>query len=133
MFFFNNLSIKSKMTLIITLTSCAALLLACSGFVAYELFSFRNNLVLELTTLAEITGKNCAVALSFNRPSDAEGTLSNLSGESQIIAAGIYKDGKIWARFPAALQDAATGIPAPDEVPLRLRSPPRGADSGCPR
>ena len=55
---FRNLSLKIKMTLIITLTSCAALLLACAVFVAYELHSFRGNLVLELTTLAEIGALN---------------------------------------------------------------------------
>jgi signal transduction histidine kinase/CheY-like chemotaxis protein len=104
---FRNLSLKIKMTLIITLTSCAALLLACAVFVAYERFSFRNNLVLELTTLAEITGKNCAAALSFNRPDNAAETLAHLSAESQIIAACIYKDGKVWTRFPRTLQDAA--------------------------
>jgi signal transduction histidine kinase/CheY-like chemotaxis protein len=104
---FRNLSLKIKMTLIITLTSCAALLLACAVFVAYELHSFRSNLVLELTTLAEITGKNCAAAVSFDRPDDAEKTLAHLGGESQIIAAGIYKDGKVWARFPKTLKDAA--------------------------
>ena len=69
---FRNLSLKIKMTLIITLTSCVALLLACAAFVAYELHSFRSNLVLELNTLAEITGKNCAAAVSFDRPDDAE-------------------------------------------------------------
>jgi len=63
--------------------------------------------VLELTTLAEITGKNCAAAVSFDRPDDAEKTLAHLGGESQIIAAGIYKDGKVWARFPKTLKDAA--------------------------
>jgi hypothetical protein len=105
MTFFKNLSLKIKMTLIITLTSCAALLLACAVFVTYELFSFRHNLVLELTTLAEITGRNCAAAVSFDRPDDAEKTLAHLRGESQIIAAGIYKGGKIWARFPKTLKD----------------------------
>ena len=93
------------MTLIITLTSCAALLLACAVFAAYELFSFRSNLVLELTTLAEITGRNCAAAVSFDRPDDAEKTLVHLGGESQIIAAAIYKDGKLWAKFPKTLED----------------------------
>ena len=102
---FRNLSLRIKMTLIITLTSCAALLLACAVFAAYELFSFRSNLVLELTTLAEITGRNCAAAVSFDRPDDAEKTLVHLGGESQIIAAAIYKDGKLWAKFPKTLED----------------------------
>src|SRR6266478_6238218 len=99
---FNNISIKSKLTAIIMLTSCIALLLACAAFVTHELFTFRNNLVQELSTLAEITGKNCAAAVSFNRPDDAENTLANLTGEKQLMAACIFREGKVWARFPQA-------------------------------
>src|SRR6266478_6423748 len=113
---FKNLSIKSKMTLIIMLTSCIALLLACIAFVAYELVTFRGNLAEDVSTLAEITGKNCAAAVSFNRPDDAEKTLANLSGESQIMAACIFREGKVWARFPQAL--------------TRSELPERAANSG---
>ena len=108
--FFKDLSIKRKMTWIIMLTSCIALLLACAAFVTYELFTFRSNLVQELTTLAEVTGRGCTAALSFNAPGmaeDAEKTLANLSGESRIIAACIYKDGKIWAKYPRTLDDSS--------------------------
>jgi signal transduction histidine kinase/CheY-like chemotaxis protein len=98
---FKDLSIKSKMTCIIMLTCCIALLLACGAFIAYELFTFRNNQILELSTLAEVTGKNCNAAVNFERPEDAERTLANLvSGESRIRAACIYAKGKIWARYP---------------------------------
>src|SRR3989442_9789900 len=102
---FKNISIKSKLTVIIMLTSCIALLLACAAFVAYELFTFRHNLVLELSTLGQITGKNCAAAVSFNRPEDAEKTLANLSGERKLVAACIHKEGKVWARYPRTFQD----------------------------
>ena len=97
---FQNLSLKGKMTAIIMLTSCIALLLACAAFVGYELFTFRANLVAEMNTLAEFTGKTCSANINFSRPDDAESNLSNLSGESRIVAAAIYKDGRIWARFP---------------------------------
>jgi signal transduction histidine kinase/CheY-like chemotaxis protein len=100
---FNNLSLKVKMTLIITLTSCAALLLACAIFVAYERFSSRKNLVLELTTLAEVTGRNCSAAMLFELPGDAEKVLANLRGQSHIVAACIYKEGMLWAKYPPAL------------------------------
>ena len=97
---FQNLSLKGKMTAIIMLTSSIALLLACAAFVGYELFTFRANLVSELNTLAEFTGKTCSANINFNRPDDAESNLSNYSGESRLVAAAIYKDGKLWARFP---------------------------------
>ena len=104
---FKDRSIQSKLTSIIMLTSCIALLLACAAFVGSEVFTFRSNLVSEISTLAEITGKNCAAAVSFNMPADAEKTLANLSGESQLMAACIYREGKIWARYPQTLKDDA--------------------------
>src|SRR2546422_138811 len=109
MSFFKNLSLQRKLTAIIMLTSCIALLLACAAFVGYELFTFRSNLVSEMSTLADITGKRCTVALSFNAPGmadEAEKTLADLSGDSRILAACIYKDGKVWARFPKTLKDS---------------------------
>ena len=45
---FKNLSLQRKLTAIIMLTSCIALLLACAAFVGYELFTFRGNLVTAL-------------------------------------------------------------------------------------
>src|SRR5437867_1807271 len=53
---FHNLSIKSKVTLIITLTSLIALLAACGILVVYELISDRNIMVRQLAMLAEVTG-----------------------------------------------------------------------------
>src|SRR5258708_4251589 len=106
---FKDLSIKSKMTAIIMLTSGITLLLACAAFVGYEMFSFRQSLVSELSTLAEITGKNCVGPMNFETPEGGESVLANLSGESQIIAACIYKDRKVWARYPPSLDVA--GLP----------------------
>ena len=104
---FHNLSIKSKITAIVMLTSCAALLAACIVFVSYELMTFRATMVRQLSLLAEITGKNCAVPVSFDQPADADPTLANLSIEKEILAAGIYRDGKIWAKYPKGLPDDA--------------------------
>ncbi|HWY74411.1 MAG TPA: hypothetical protein VN281_02275, partial [Verrucomicrobiae bacterium] len=92
---FQNLSIKSKITLVATLISCIALLLACAALITYELFSFRAGLVSEISTLAEITGKDVTVPISFERPEEAELVLAHLSSEKQILAACIYKDGKL--------------------------------------
>ena len=102
---FAHSSIKRKLTSIIMLTSCIALLLACSAFVIYERSSFRNDLVSQMSTLAEITAKNCAATLTFDRPENAQEILLHLAGDKQILAACIYKDGKIWAKFPQGLQD----------------------------
>ncbi len=104
---FKNMSIKSKLTWVIMLTSCVALLIACGAFVAYELFTFRKALVLELSTLADVIGKNSAPSLTVGMPSAAEKVLSSLSAEKQIIAACLYKDGRIWEKYPKERKDQA--------------------------
>jgi signal transduction histidine kinase/CheY-like chemotaxis protein len=113
---FHNLSIKSKITSVVMLTSCIALLLACAAFVAYESLTFRASMSAEMKTLAEITGKNCWPAIRINTPDDADAILANLASEKQILAACIYKDGKVWAKYPKASPDSAfPGNAAPGE------------------
>jgi len=114
MIFFRNLSIKRKITSVVMLTSCIALLLACAAFVGYELLTFRATMVSEMSALAGITGKNCEVPVSFDRPEEAENTLANLSTERQVLAACIYRDGKVWAKYPKGMSDAA--FPAKPDV-----------------
>lgn len=100
MFPLKDLSIKGKMTAIIMLTSCLALLGVGTVFVAYELFTYRKTMVRELSTLADITGENCIPALSFGNLNEAEKLLATLSRESQIVGACIYQEGKIRVRYP---------------------------------
>jgi signal transduction histidine kinase len=100
-----HLSIKGKITAVAMLTSGVALLAACGVLVAYEVIEFRKTLVMDMSTLAEITGKNCVVPTSLDRPDEAENILANLSTEKQVQAACIFKDKKIWARYPKNLAD----------------------------
>ena len=112
---FQQSSIKRKLTAIIMLTSCVALLLACAAFLLYERASFRADLVSQMSTLVDITGKNCAASLNFDRPEDAQRTLANLRSELQILAACIYKDKRVWAKFPADLKnESLPPLPARD-------------------
>ena len=50
---FKDLSIKRKLTLLMMLTSCAALLLACLGFMTYELVTMRQTMAQELAASRE--------------------------------------------------------------------------------
>jgi signal transduction histidine kinase/HAMP domain-containing protein len=96
-------TIKRKQTFVIMLTSCAALLLASTGFVAYEVVTFRRTLTRHLETLAQVLGNNCTGALDFNDRQVAEEVLSALRVEPDIVAACIYsKDGRIFATYSAA-------------------------------
>src|SRR5437870_12574518 len=96
---FKQSSIKRKLTSIIMLTSCIALLLACAAFVIHELSSFRSNLVSHMSTLDEIVANNCDATLNLDRREDAEKTLATVKGKGKILATCIYKGGRVWASF----------------------------------
>jgi PAS domain S-box-containing protein len=97
---FRKLSIKRKQTLIILLTSGAALLLACAAFAMYEVAIFRKAMVRNLSTLAEIVGDSATAALEFNDVKVVDETLSALKAEPDIIGAVVYtKEGEVFAVY----------------------------------
>ncbi len=98
--FFKRASIKRKQIWIMMAITTVALLLACAGFTAYEVITFRSAMVQNLSTLAEIVGDNSSAALDFNDSKSAEESLAALHAEPHIIGAAIYnKDGKLFASF----------------------------------
>jgi PAS domain S-box-containing protein len=99
------MSIKWKQMLIILLTSTVALLSACAIFVAYDVVSFRKEIVKKVSVLAEAIGNNCTGAIEYNDPKTAEETLSALRAEPSIVLACVYtRDGAVFAVYkrPAA-------------------------------
>jgi signal transduction histidine kinase/CheY-like chemotaxis protein len=82
------------------LVSGAALLLACAAFIAYDLVSFRDGMVHNLSIQAQVAGSNSVSALLFNDPHSAENTLSALKVAPNIVSAGIYTlDGRPFAKY----------------------------------
>jgi hypothetical protein len=76
---FCDYSIPRKLAWMNLLVSGTALLLACGAFVAYDLISFRESMVRNLSIQAQIVGSNSVSALLFNDPQSARKTLSALS------------------------------------------------------
>ncbi len=98
--FFWNMSIRRKLTLIITLTCTAALLLAVVAFVAYEVHAIRRMMVEELTANAKIIGANSRAALMFEDQQAAEATLVALEAKPHVVTACLYdKTGKVFATY----------------------------------
>ena len=83
-------SIAKKLTWMNMLVSGAALLLACAAFMGYDAVTFRQTIVRNLSTQAQIIGSNSASALLFNDPQSAENTLSALQAAPDILSAVIY-------------------------------------------
>jgi signal transduction histidine kinase/CheY-like chemotaxis protein len=82
------------------LVSGTALLLACSAFFVYDLYTFRAGVVHNLSTEAQVIGSNTISALVFNDPHAAETTLSALKGSPSIVYAAIYTpDGQPFAGY----------------------------------
>src|SRR2546421_2175992 len=97
---FRNISLKRKQTLIIMLTSGAALLLASIAFFSYEVIAFRREMVVNLSTLAQIIGNNSTAGLDFNDSKAVEETLSALRAERHIVGAAVYaRDGRVFAFY----------------------------------
>ena len=100
MFNIQNYSISKKLTWMNMLVSAAALLLACAGFCAYDLYSFRDALVRNVSIQAQIIGDNTASALLFDDPHSAEKTLSALAANRHLVCAQIYThDGQPFATY----------------------------------
>jgi signal transduction histidine kinase/CheY-like chemotaxis protein len=97
---FRNYSISKKLTWMNMLVSGAALLLACGGFCAYDLYSFRDALVRNVSIQAQIIGDNTGSALLFDDPHSAEKTLSALGANRHLTYAQIYTaDGQPFAAY----------------------------------
>ena len=97
---FRTTSIKRKQTLIIMITSGAALLLACLAFTVFDYITFRRDMVGDLATHAQIIGNNSSAGLDFNDPKGVQETLNALGADSYIRGAVVYtKDGQVFAVF----------------------------------
>jgi len=93
-------SISKKLTLMNLLVSAAALLLACAGFCAYDLYSLRTAVIGNVSMQAQIIGDNTVSALLFNDPHSAEKTLSALRANPNLMYAQIYTyDGQPFAGY----------------------------------
>lgn len=97
---FRKAPIQQKLVLLIMVITTCTLLLACAGFTTYEIITFRASMVVNLSTLAEITGNNAAGALDFNDQKAAQETLSALAAEPHIAGACIYDvNGRLFAKY----------------------------------
>jgi signal transduction histidine kinase/DNA-binding response OmpR family regulator len=106
-----NNSISEKLTWMNMLVSGAALVLACAAFIGYDLVTFRQAMVRNLSTQAQIIASNSASAILFDDPQAADTTLSALKITPDILSAVIYRpDGKALASYA---RDKGNSIPNP--------------------
>jgi signal transduction histidine kinase len=106
---FKDISIKRKLTVIVVVTSTAALLLAGAASFTYEVLTFSKNLSQHLASLAGVVGNNSAAAIIFNDDKTAAETLSALQATPNIVMAQVYrKDGTVLASYVRTGEQTAT-------------------------
>ena len=107
---FEDASIRWKLTALMAGTTALALSLAAISFGSYEAVTFRRALEQKLIIVAEIVGRNCTAALAFGDKSVAKDVLMALDAEPSIEAGAVFdKDGKPFATYTAAA--AGTALP----------------------
>src|SRR5580700_5795139 len=110
-----NASISWKLTWMNMLVSGAALLLAGAIFFAYDFFSFRQAIVQNLSTQAQIIGSNSVSALTFDDPQAAQSTLTALRASPNIVSGVIYSAGG--QPFASYWRDQAGALPTQPALP----------------
>jgi PAS domain S-box-containing protein len=108
--------IQQKLMTVMLLTSGAVLLLMGAAYFAYDLLTFRQTTVRQLSTLGQITATNSTAALAFVNQDDAQEVLAALKAEPRIVAASLYDIyGKPFATYPKSLPpEAFPTVPARD-------------------
>jgi len=94
------LSIKRKLILMIMAVSSVALLFASLAFITFQWFSFRQRMVSDLSTLADMLADNVTAAISFIDHKDAEKVLNSLRAKPSIVFARIdLENGPVFAQY----------------------------------
>ena len=116
--YIRNLPLQRKLMLIIMLCCSATLLAASLFFVGREAKVLYRDQQEDLSSLADMIGRNVASALVFDDPDSAQETMEPLAGKPSILAAYVVsKDGNLLARHIAPEAEAATlpleNLPSP--------------------
>jgi signal transduction histidine kinase len=90
---FKDISIKHKLMLINLITTLVAVTVATTAILSLEILTYRQTMVEDLSTLADIIGSNSTAALLFNDEEVAKETLSALRSEPNIQYAALYLKG----------------------------------------
>jgi PAS domain S-box-containing protein len=93
-------SLPRKLTAMNLLVSGVALLLASAAFFAYDLITFRANLITSTSVQARMIGSNAVSPLVFNDPGSIETTLTALRASTHINYAAVYTaDGQYFSGY----------------------------------
>jgi PAS domain S-box-containing protein len=95
-----NKSIQQKLMRALLLTSGVALLLVSASYLTYEFFTFRKNVIDQISTEGKIIASNSTASIAFQDEADAYEILSALKAEKNIVAACLFdKQDRVFAQY----------------------------------
>jgi PAS domain S-box-containing protein len=98
---FLDLPIKRKVMSVIMLTSISVLLLTVVAFMIYDLVTFRQTMIRNLSTTAAIIADESTAALAFDDEHVAREILAALRSEPHVVGAALYDNqGNLFVRYP---------------------------------
>jgi signal transduction histidine kinase/ActR/RegA family two-component response regulator len=107
-------SVSRKLMLVVLATTFFALLAYGAILLIYDLRSYHDAWVKDLTTQASIIAEVSAPALEFDDPKTAQENLNLLSTRPSILLAAIYTaEGEIFADYSLTEERAASGLRGP--------------------
>ena len=90
-----HLSFKWKLTLSLMVTSVLSLLTACATFFFYDSYLFRQSMVKELQTTANVISAGSQTAMTTRDEAAVKKALTALKDKDQIVAAVIYSSDEV--------------------------------------
>ncbi len=107
-----DISIRSKLILVILSTSGLALAIGSAAVISYDIAAYKRSMVKELAAQAGIIAANSSAALAFDDYQSARDTLAALENETRVHEAYLLSpDGKVFAAFQRAGRTGAGPVP----------------------
>ena len=108
-------SIHRKVSLVVVATTVCALLITGAAMAFYELRTFQQSLVADLTAQADVLGLAAAPALEFDDPESARDYLALLRAKPNVVDAAIYApNGTLFASYSVTPEAVFPSLPELD-------------------
>jgi TMAO reductase system sensor TorS len=109
-----DVSIRTKLILLLAAASGMAVALACTAFVINDVQTLRAAKAQQLTTLADVVGANSTAALEFGDARAGGETLASLRLHPEVVFAALFdRDGRVFATYAGAPEQRAPADPGP--------------------
>jgi PAS domain S-box-containing protein len=113
--FFQGNSIKRKLTAVIMICACSAMLLVSMTLFSYEVYLSRQHTLFNVTTITNLVGSYSNAALIFNDSRAANEGLSMLKNQPHILLVCLFRnDGTLLASFTQAQSNFQCPQASPD-------------------